>query len=34
LVGMRQTVLHSDRYGISGKPDRIIQTPRGPVRWT
>lgn len=31
LTAMRQIVLHSDRYGIAGKPDRIVQTERGPV---
>jgi CRISPR-associated exonuclease Cas4 len=31
LTGMRQSVLYSERYGVAGKPDRIIQTSRGPV---
>lgn len=31
LAGMEQAVLYSTRYGICGKPDRVIQTKRGPV---
>ncbi len=31
LAGMQQAILQSSRYGISGRPDRIVRTQRGPV---
>jgi hypothetical protein len=31
LAGLQQAILKSSRYGISGKPDRIVQTNRGPA---
>jgi CRISPR-associated protein Cas4 len=31
LAGMRQINIRSVRYGIAGKPDRVVQTDRGPA---